>query len=162
MFHYLLAIIFPLTTVCMHYDYDCDINHYTLVLYTQILCIANQILKNKSFQLFLHDIFVYCLTYGLLSSTCDGMRVLTMCTAFAMVSTRIIFKRCLFLWWYTERNMDYDMIVTLVAFTNTMRTTSICHPFVCLIVAIYSHFLDVSYNNSYAVKTVRFLREKIL
>ena len=121
---------------------------YMFILFIQLICILNLIIADPRPQSSLHDAFVYVIVYGLLCSTNVYTQHLVSCIAFAMVSTRIAYNRCIFLWWNTERNIDYDVIVSIMTLVCLMRSESLIRHWLCWVIGFASHFFsDVSSNS---------------
>lgn len=148
MFTLLLLISIPMTIVSAIYDNMCDKEHYALIGLTQVLCVMNCVLEHKEFQLILHDIFVYVILYALLVTNCHGLKIFGTIIASAMVFTRLLFGRCIFLWWNTCRNIDYDILVSVMIVINILRESPVLNMYICISAAMFSHFLRDSDQNS--------------
>lgn len=149
MFSRLLLLCMPLSIISWVIDgMDCDFYNYIIICATQFCCAVNTRMQSQTFQLCLHDMFVYMITYGLMSSMCTGLRIYAMMIALFMISTRIVYGRCIFLWWKTQRNMDYDFLVFCMAFANMVRTTCLIDIKMCFLIGIFSHFLADESRNS--------------
>lgn len=157
-FAYLLCLMIPVTCISLAKDGNCDINNYVLVLITQILCVVNLTLNSQYLQLILHDIFVYMIVYGTLSSECHYYRYVAIYASVAMVISRMYYKRCIFLWWHTERNIDYDFIVLLGTIINLFRKNKLLNLYVCILISLCSHFMKDEQKNSFIFKFFKLVK----
>jgi len=148
MFSTLLITSIPISLYGLKINYEYESFLYTLITSTQFLCVINLFFLNKRFQQFLHDIFVYTLTYGLLSSNIFFTKVFSMTMAGTMLATRFYYKRCIFLFWNTNRNCDYDVIVFCMMCVCGLRSQSLLYEKECALVSFISHFLCDKNENS--------------
>lgn len=152
MFSTLLILSIPISLFGLTVNYEYEPFLYTLIVSTQFLCCLNLFVLNKRFQQILHDIFVYVLTYGLLSSNVYFTKNFSMIMAGAMLATRFYCKRCIFLYWNTDRNCDYDVIVFFMMIVCALRTQSLLYKKECVAVSLFSHLLCDKYENSFVKK----------
>lgn len=115
--------------------------HYFIIL-THILCIINLFIRNKSFQLLLHDSLIYILTFGLVGSMRIYTKIISIIFSIVLLSTRFYYKRCIFLYWKTTRSIDFDIIVFGMVFFCLFRTFSLLGHKECILIGIISHFFD--------------------
>ena len=127
MFSILLLLSIPISLFGLKVNYEYEAFLYSLIVSTQFLCGLNLFLLNKRFQQVLHDVFVYVLTYGLLSSNIYFTKLFSMIMAGTMLATRFYYKRCIFLYWNTNRNCDYDVIVLCMMIVCALRSHSLLY-----------------------------------
>ena len=150
MFAILLYLSIILSYFCSNYARE-EIWIYRIIFLTQLFCCMNLYFLHKGVQQFLHDCFVYVLVYGLMTTNNLFTKVFSCCVSTAMVSTRFYYKSCIFLWWNTNRNPDYDMIVMLMTLICLLRSRALIPNWLCFIVGVVSHFLEDAQNNSITV-----------
>ena len=155
MFSTLLILSIPISLFGLKLNYDHELFNYILIISTQFLCVANLYFRNKRVQQFLHDIFVYVLTYGLLSSNIFFTKVFSIIMASTMLATRFYYKRCIFLFWNNNRNYDYDFIVISLMIICTVRSSSWLFEKECAVIATISHFLLDKHENSVIKKILK-------
>ena len=122
---------------------------YIFIYNTQVLCVANLFFKDVYMQLILHDCFVYVLVYGLLCTHHIHTKLFAMSISTAMIVTRMIYDRCIFLWWNQNRNIDFDIVVFTMIMISYFRESSVLPNWVCLFVGCISHFLPDSRDDSF-------------
>ena len=140
----------PLGVFCASFSHTDEYVFYVLTFYTQLLCLLNFFVAHKYFQIILHDIFVYLLVYGLTHTNCLHTKFFACTIALTMLGTRHAYKRCIFLWWNEERNLDNDLITLFLVGICCYRTLSLLTNSMCILVALTSHFLEDSLHNSFA------------
>ncbi len=149
MFSKLLLLSIPISFVGFKQSPQEEFLLYVLILSTQFLCVLNLFILNKRLQQFLHDSFVYVLTYGLLCSNNSYTKIYSVVMSSQMLMTRFYYKRCIFLFWNTTRNCDYDLVVFFMIFTCLMRSDSILGNKQCMFIGIASHILLDEHKNSF-------------
>ena len=147
MFSYLLFTSILLSCFCGRYAPD-ERFVYILIYNTQLGCTLNLFWRDPNIQLVLHDCFVYVLVYGLMCTTNTYTKLFALIISTAMLTTRLIYGRCIFLWWNQDRNIDYDVIILIMTILCCFRNTSFLNNFVCISIGIVSHFLRDAYENS--------------
>ena len=125
---------------------------YILIVSTQILCVINLFIMDKRLRLFMHDFFVYVLTYGLLCSNNHYTKFFSIVIGSTMLLTRMYYKRCIFLFWNTKRNIDYDFIIFSMVIACFFRTDFLLGNKECMVVGFFSHFLLDKPENSFIKK----------
>ena len=152
MFSKLLLLSIPISFTGLKHIPPEEFLLYVLILSTQILCVLNLLIMDKRLQQFLHDSFVYVLTYGLLCSNIFFTKCFSVVMSFQMLMTRLYYKRCIFLFWNTTRNCDYDFVVSLMILVCMMRSDSLLGNKQCMFIGIASHFLLDEQENSFLKK----------
>lgn len=141
MFATLLLALFPFSFLI----YACNGDHYdlysTLVLTVHILCIANVIFENRFVQVMLHDMFACLLAYGLLGSMRLSARICASFFTIVMLTTRLKYHRCLFLWWKRHRRVELDLVALVALFCGCARSRPILSPIDCVVAAAGFHAL---------------------
>ncbi len=125
---------------------------YVLILSTQFLCVINLLIMDKRLQQLLHDSFVYVLTYGLLCSNNSYTKIFSAVMSLQMLMTRFYYKRCIFLFWNTTRNCDYDLVILLMVLSCLIRSDSLLGNNQCIIISVVSHFLPDKQKHSFLKK----------
>jgi hypothetical protein len=149
MFSKLLFLSIPISLIGFKQIPEEEFILYIFILSTQFLCVLNLLILDKRLQQFLHDSFVYVLTYGLLCSNNYYTKLFSVVMSFQMLMTRLYYKRCIFLFWNTTRNCDYDFIVLFTILTCIMRSESLLGNKQCMFIGIASHFLLDQHKNSF-------------
>lgn len=152
MFGKLLFLSIPISLVGFKKYSGEEIPLYILIISTQFLCALNLLIMDKRLQLFLHDSFVYVLTYGLLCSNNHYTKFFSIVIGSVMLLTRIYYKRCIFLFWNTTRNIDYDIVVFLMILACFFRDDCLLGNKECMAVGVFSHFLLDKHENSFIKK----------
>ena len=152
MFSKLLFISIPISLLGIKEYSGEETPLYILILSTQFLCVINLLIMDKRLQLFLHDSFVYVLTYGLLCSNNHFTKFFSIVIGSFMLLTRMYYKRCIFLFWNTKRNIDYDFVIFLMILACFIRYDFLLGNKECMAIGFFSHFLLDKYENSFIKK----------
>jgi len=152
MFSKLLFLSIHISFVGFKRSSDEEFLLYVLILSTQFLCTLNLLIMDKRLQLILHDSFVYVLAYGLLCSNIQFTKFFSVCMSFQVLLSRLYYKRCIFLFWKTSRNCDYDLILFSMILSCFLRNDSLLGNKQCMIIGFASHFLLDEDKNSFLKK----------
>ena len=101
-----------------------DFKFMSFIIFSHILCMINLFVQNKTFQLLLHDVFVYSLLYSNLQSSSIKIRAYGAALCLIMCITRMYYNKCMFLYWNNERNTDFDICVWLILMFNIFNITN--------------------------------------
>ena len=122
---------------------------YILIYNTQLFCVANLFFEDLYIQLLLHDCFVYVLVYGLMCTPHIHTKLFAISISTAMIVTRMMYDRCIFLWWNKNRNIDFDIIVFTMIIISYLRKSSVLPNWVCIFIGCISHFLPDCRDDSF-------------
>lgn len=149
-FSYLLFSSLVLSYYCGKYTPEEKLL-YVLIYNTQLGCVFNLFFKDVRMQLLLHDSFVYVLVYGLMCTPYMYTKLFSIVISTAMIFTRLIYDRCIFLWWNKSRNIDFDIIVFIMIIISYFRKNSLLPNWLCISIGCISHFLPDSRNDSFVL-----------
>ena len=156
-FPQLLCISCVMSGLC----YSQDPPFMSIVVCTHTLCIFNLVWSNRLLQLCMHDVFVYSILYANLVSQNNVIRVYGCILGVCMCATRMWYERCIFLYWHTSRNIDFDVWVWLVIAGNLSGLNVPLTQCGCAVIAVASHFFRDEKEDSIIEKLREYSRSDV-
>lgn len=108
-----LSTVFVFKTSKCFRNYD-DLKYLGGILIFLFFCWINVLLRSLFIQKLLHEIMVLFLLLGHLTPSCKGVKNISIYLSILIFFTRIIYNKCLFLWWNETRNIKLDLCHLLV------------------------------------------------